>query len=226
MKKKNSGSVDAKKQDVNIWGYYKNLAIVSVVTILLFFISGFAIILTQFDLIIRFFEYFEMTKQINEFIVNEFIYKFDLTNILAIFILSFAYFSFFEYIKKKRFVTSEEEDKDRKYFNFIQSFYAIFNFIVIVPLLLYLLYIKFAVFEALIVALSYIFGKYILRRLMKSHRKIILNYDLISAFDVSSVVDGIGNMVKKAKYDLTTGIKKIKSGDFFSNPSLTVTTLS
>lgn len=205
---KNDAIVDVEKNQLeNIATFYKYLSKISIITALLFVISSLVLIIEYFDAIIAFFEYFEGAKSIKRFIIAEFTNKFELTQTATVVIILYGYFSLFGYIKKRRMATFEDKIREGKYFHFIQDFFANFNFVILFPLLFYLFVIKLAIFEPLTIIVSYIIGTILFIRIIKFHNKIILDYNLLSSLDISSVVDNISNMVKNAKCDL-------KNGDF------------
>ena len=215
---KNNAILDVEKQEVDIATFNKYLSNITLITALLFVISFLVLIIEYFNAIIAFFEYFEGAESIKRFIIGEFTNKFELTQTATVVIILYGYFSFFGYIKKRRMATSEYGVREGKYYNFIQDFFANFNFVILFPLLFYLFVIKLAVFELLTIIVSYIIGKILFIRLIKLHNKIILDYNLLSSLDISSVVDNISDMVKNAKSDLKNfSITKIKNGEFHFN---------
>jgi len=180
----------------NMWWY---LASTTLIIIVLFLFIIFHLLTNYLDFIIALFGYFEKSELIFQFIIS-LISSFGLKELTTVVIVVFSYFYFFEYIRKKGVMIFAEEGKESKYFSFLLSLYAIFNFIVVIPLVFYYLpFVKGAVFELLIILASYFVTKFIFVNLMDTCRKIVYDYNSLSDLSlllISSEVKKIGERVK------------------------------
>lgn len=95
-----------------------------------------------------------------------------------------------------------EEGKESEYFSFLLSLYAILNFVVVIPLVLYLPLVKGVIFELLIILASYFVTKLIFLNLMDTCRKIVDDYNSLSDLRLLLISSEVKKIGKRAKNDL------------------------
>lgn len=84
---------------------------------------------------------------------------------------------------------------------FFFLFFGIFNFVVAIPLILYLFIIKRVVPESLIIFASFFISIFVFVPLMETCKRIVHNYNLLSALNLSSVSHELKSMEEKMKND-------------------------
>lgn len=204
---KNSEISDAQVQEDrkinNFWWY---LAIATLIIIALFFISIIFICMYFIDFIIIVFKYFEKSEQIIQFIMS-LIGSLGLKGLAVLIMGLFSYFYFFEYIKNKGVKIPTEDEKEGKYFGFILSFYAIFNFILILPLILYLYIVKGVIFESCVILFFYIVTRLVFGNIIDIYNKILHDYNSLHKLNPSD----ISRELKSLKEKTWNKLKEIRS---------------
>ncbi len=140
-----------------------------------------AIIIVYFNYagaIVKIFKTFELSQQVKNYLYSLISGGF-ISNLIWIVPSGIAFFSIFEYIKRKKaFAFIEGGTINRAGLAiFIFSF---LNFIVLIPLLLYLIFIKGSILEFISVLSSFLISLIIFIPLGKSYLNVLYNYDLIS----------------------------------------------
>ena len=177
-------------------------------------ISSFLILgIYHIDFILNFFTYFEKIELIKEITMQK-LEVFNLENIISISLGLFIYFYLFEYIKQKGIMTLIEDSKESKYFGFLFSLYGFFNFIIVIPLIVYLFVKKWylldlPLLEFLVIMMFYLISKFIFNRFLESYRKIIFNYNSLLKLNPLSIRNEFKKKIN-SKYIYLTFIQKNK----------------
>jgi len=165
--------------DKNILRLHRYKYVLSLIISVVFFVITIYFFYYHYPVVISFFEFFEKSKTIEQIIQDKMKDELKLQDFTTFLVLVFIYFYFFRYIEKKGIMADVDEAKEGKYFSFLLCFLRIFNFILLIPLLLYLSYLKHAWIEIFFILTSYIIGRFVFLNLLQSYTILISNYYLL-----------------------------------------------
>ncbi|MFZ2498417.1 hypothetical protein [Methanosarcina sp.] len=162
--------------DKNILRLYKYKYILSLILSVLFFVITVYFLYYHYHFIVSFFHFFDKSKTIEKIVEDKLKTELKLQDFTTFLVLVFIYFYFFRYIEKKGIMADVDEAKEGKYFSFLLYFLRIFNFILFIPLLLYLSCLKNSWIEFFCILASYIIGRFVFLSLLQSYGTLICNY--------------------------------------------------
>lgn len=208
--------IDSHLKTNKLYRLYWYLSISFLFIITTFIILVFYFLMNYLDFIINFFNYFEKSEIISQSIKN-IISLYGLKGLSIVFIWLFSYFYFFEYLRKKGVTIFAEESTNSKYFSFLSSLYAMFNYLPVYLLMGYLLIIKVALFELFIIIASLIATKLIFLNLMNICNKIVHDYKTLSDLNPLLINSELKTMNKMMKNNIENYVFKSIEGNFLQS---------
>ncbi|KXS44778.1 MAG: hypothetical protein AWU59_323 [Methanolobus sp. T82-4] len=175
---------EKKKTKDTIHKFYGHLTLVAIICSILITFILYLCAQTYRENIISLFEFFEKSDFIQEYFVATF-ESFSIINIVPLMITIFIYFYFFEHIKKTRIYSLLDYQKESKYFQFLFSFFGFFNYILVIPLSLYLFFIKQAFLETFTLLIFWITTKYLFFDLLTTYKQILFDYNSLINFNIN-----------------------------------------
>ncbi|MCM1565783.1 MAG: hypothetical protein NC238_07495 [Dehalobacter sp.] len=156
---------------------------------MLFFFVIFAILVTFFSTLaviynshlsaaIAFFNYFESSKQFLSPLVSQIPTFIGLPVFLAYII---GFFTFFNFIRRKGVMIYDVEGNvETKYIDSLISFFGFFNYLILIPLVIYLLVIKQQLFESIVLVGLLLLTELVFIPLFLKSAKLLQDYEALS----------------------------------------------
>lgn len=208
--------IDSHLKTNKLYRLYWYLSISFLFIITSFIILVFYFLMNYLDFITNFFNYFEKSEILSQSIKN-IISLYGLKGLSIVFIWLFSYFYFFEHLRKKGVTIFAEESTNSKYFSFLSSLYAMFNYLPVYLLMGYLLIIKVALFELFIIIASLIATKLIFLNLMNICNKIVHDYKTLSDLNPLLINSELKTMNKMMKNNIENYVLKSIEGNFLQS---------
>ena len=185
----------------SVFGY---LLILTIGIFLVLIILVYQFLNDYLNYAIAFFTYFEKAPQIIQFF-NNLINTPSWQSLTAVMVILVSYIYLLNSIQKKGVMINDINEKETKTFNSIISVFGLFNFAILIPLILYLIFVNNQYFEAFVIIALYMVSKLVFLPLFGNCVKIVNNYSLLTSLEPSSI---------KNRYD---NLKKFDVSDFFNS---------
>ncbi len=166
----------------NIVALYNRLSLVVIICATLVALFLLITAISYRDIIIDFLSFFEQADVIKVYLKTQYD-SFSLENIASITAGLFLYFYFFEYIKKSNIYSFLDSTKESKYFQFLFSLFAFFNYTLVIFIVLYLIFVKKSYLETFVLVSLWIITKYIFIDLLLIYKNILFNYNSLIQFN-------------------------------------------
>ena len=168
-------------------GFFKSLRYYSLglsLSILLIFGALYCYFLFNFNLVKNFFTFFELTPGIKFFLavkIERIIIQSTLTDIVLIFAGIFGFFYLMWVIENKGFMVFEGYDIYQKHFQTAFYILALFNFIILFPLFIFLINVGNRIKEAALIVTLYLVS-FAVAQWFRKFAELIRNYDELLIF--------------------------------------------
>jgi hypothetical protein len=166
---------------------FRNYTALLSISIVLIFAVLYVYLWFNFDLVKNFFSFFELTPDVKSFSgmkLENLISKITLTDIIIIFAGFFGLFYLLWIIENKGFLAFEGYDIYQKHFQTAFYILSLFNFVLLIPIIVYLLREGDRNLEAIFIVTLYLISLGMARWLRK-FLDLIKNYDELLAFSES-----------------------------------------
>ena len=160
----------AKKKEDEIESYYTHLSLVVIICSALTSIFIYVAAVNYTQNIVTIFNFFEKSYLVEEYVIRKST-SFTSKDVITFLVGLFIYFYFFEFIKQNRIYSSIGNEKESKYFQFLRSLFGLYNFCILIPFALYLVFIKKAYFETLTILFFCFIGNFVFRKLLITYSK-------------------------------------------------------
>jgi|GEM_PF-4564767 len=159
-------------------GYYMRFFGAALIVCIGFFSTVILIYNTQLSGAIAFFSYFENSQQLLSPLIPQIP---TFIGLPAFFAYILGFFSFFNYIRRKGAkVYDAEGNIETKYFDVLLSFFGMFNYLILIPLILYLVAIEQHFSEFIVLVGLLVLTKLLFIPLLSNAVKVVQNYKALS----------------------------------------------